>query len=67
MSSSSRYKRCATDSPEARREFARDRGAADLVGSFEHRDLAAGAGEVGGADQAVVAAADDDNRDAGIV
>ena len=47
--------------PEARRELARDRGAADLVGGLEHDDLAPRAREVGGADEAVVAGADDDD------
>src|SRR5690606_3849804 len=44
---------------EARVEFLRHRRAADDAAPFEHAHLQPGAGEVGGADQAVVAAADD--------
>ncbi len=46
---------------EARGELARDGGAADLGGGLEHDDFAPGAGEVGGAGEAVVAGADDDD------
>ena len=42
-------------------ELARDRGPADLGGGFEHDDFAPGACEVSRADEAVVAAADDDD------
>ena len=46
---------------ESRRELPRDRRAADPVRGLEHQHLAAGPGEVGGAHQAVVAGADDDD------
>ncbi len=51
----------AAGDPEALRELARDGGAADLRGCLEHDDFAPGAGEVSGAGEAVVAAADDDD------
>ena len=44
----------------AREDFGGHRGAADDFAPFEHDDLLAGAREVGGRDQAVVAGADDD-------
>ena len=41
-------------------EFLGDRRAADDRAALEHRDLEPGRGQVGGADQAVMAAADDE-------
>ena len=46
---------------EPRRELASDRGAPDAVGRFEDGDLLPGFRQIGGADQAVVAGADDDD------
>ena len=46
---------------EARRELARDGGAADLGRGLEHEHFATGAREIGGAGEAVVAGADDDD------
>ena len=46
--------------PEAREDLLGDRRAAEDVALLEDERLQPGAGEVGGADQAVVAAADDD-------
>ena len=46
---------------EAGMEFLRRRGAADLSAPLEHRDFEAGGGEIGGGDQSVMAAADDDH------
>ena len=48
--------------PEAGRDLAGHRGAAKPAGGLEQGHLVAGARQVGGADQAVVAAADDDRR-----
>ena len=45
---------------EARRELARHRRSAHAVGRFQHQHPVTGAGQVAGADQAVVTAADDD-------
>jgi hypothetical protein len=41
-------------------QFLGDRGTAKHVTALEHEDLASRFGQVGGADQAVMAAADDD-------
>ena len=46
---------------ESGEDFFGDGGAAEDVTAFEHEDFLAGAGEVGGVDEAVVAAADDDD------
>ncbi len=46
---------------EAGVKFLGDRRAADLRAAFEHRDFEAGHGEIGGGDEAVVTAADDDD------
>ncbi len=46
---------------EAGVEFLGDRRAADLRPAFEHRDFEAGHREIGGGDEAVVTAADDDD------
>ena len=46
--------------PEAREDLLGDRGAAQHVALLEDERLQAGPREVGGADQAVVATADDD-------
>ena len=51
----------AAGDAEALRELARDGGAAHLGRGLEHDDFAPGAGEIGGAGEAVVAAADDDD------
>ena len=45
--------------PEAREDLLGDRGAAEDVALLEDERAQAGPGEVGGADEAVVAAADD--------
>ena len=45
-------------------EFLGDRGAAQHAAALEHAHLEAGAGEVRGAGEAVVAAADDDGVEA---
>ena len=50
---------------EARMEFLGDGGAAEDAATLEHRHRESGRGEVAGADQAVVAAADDDGIVAG--
>ena len=42
-------------------ELLGDRRATDEVAALQHAHLQAGAGEIGGADQAVVAAADDED------
>ena len=42
-------------------EFLGDRGAADDVAALEHADRLPAGGEIRGADEAVVAAADDDD------
>ena len=54
-------KMCYRRHPESRRELPRHRGAADPLRGFKHQHLAAGAGQIGGAHQAVVARADDDD------
>ncbi len=46
---------------KAGREFLGDRGAADERAALEHPHLETGAGEIAGADEAVVSAADDDD------
>ena len=46
---------------EAGKNFFGDRGAAEHVTAFQHQHFLAGARQVGGIDQAVVAAADDDH------
>ena len=46
---------------EAGMEFLGDGGAAQDMPAFEYRDLQAGPGEIGGADEPVMAAADDDD------
>src|SRR5207249_4136458 len=46
---------------KAGREFLGDRRAADDGAALEHPYLEAGAGEIAGADEAVVSAADDDD------
>ena len=52
---------CDRRHPEAGREFARHRGAADAFRALQHQHLASGARQVGGAHQPVVAGADDDS------
>ena len=44
----------------ARPDFFGDRAAADQLAAFEHQHAASGSGQIRGADQAVVAGANDD-------